>query len=225
MPFLITLGLILLFALLFIPQWWVKWVMKKYSSDRNDFPGTGAELAQHLLEKAGISNVKVEETEQGDHYDPVDQAVRLSSGNFNGKSVTAIAIAAHETAHAIQHHHREKIFMTRLYLADIISKIEKIAYILFMSVPVILILLRSPLLVFIQIIAGILLLSSRLFMHLFTLPVEFDASFRKALPILMSGYLTNKDYRAARHVLLAAAFTYIAATCANFLNFLRFLRR
>ncbi len=107
MPILIGLGVVLLLALVFGPQFWVQWAMKRHGGERPDLPGTGGELARHLLDEAGLQSVPVEETEIGDHYDPEARAVRLLPQNLAGRSVTAVAIAAHEVSHAIQHAREE----------------------------------------------------------------------------------------------------------------------
>lgn len=224
MPFLLFLGFMLLLAIMFLPQIWVRHVMHKYGQDRSDFPGTGGELAQHLLDAAQLDHVQVEETKEGDHYDPVSFTIRLSKANFSGRSVTAVAVAAHEVSHAFQHHNHETLFMRRIELVQDVQRIERIASILLMLLPVTLALFRSPLISGFQIIVVMFLLCSRLVVHFFTLPVEWDASFRKALPILTNGYLDNHDHAAARHVLLAAAFTYISAAFATLFNILRILR-
>ena len=89
-------------ACIFLPQFWTKNILKKHSIERPDFPGTGAEFAQHLIKEHDL-DVTLETTEQGDHYDPQTKTVRLSTSNFNNKSLTAVATAAHEVGHAIQH--------------------------------------------------------------------------------------------------------------------------
>src|SRR4028119_1729732 len=98
MPILIALGILALLALVFGPQWWVRSALRKHSTEREDFPGTGGELARHLLDLAGLSQVRVELAPQGDHYDPIQKTVRLTPQNHDGRSVTAIAVAAHEVS-------------------------------------------------------------------------------------------------------------------------------
>ncbi|MDA7723412.1 zinc metallopeptidase, partial [Pseudomonadales bacterium] len=92
---------LILVVVVFAPSLWVRWVMNAHSEDLEGMPGTGGELAQHLIERFGLDSVKVETTEIGDHYDPVDKRVRLSEANFSGRSLTAVAIAAHEVGHAM----------------------------------------------------------------------------------------------------------------------------
>ena len=116
MPILIALGALLLFAAVFGPQWWVRHVLAKHAADRPDLPGTGAELARHLLDEAGLQQVKVEQTDIGDHYDPDALAVRLTPPHHDGRSIAAVAVAAHEVSHAVQHARGEPAFKRRYQL-------------------------------------------------------------------------------------------------------------
>ena len=92
----------LLLGLLFGPGLWVRRVMDRYRRPEDRYGGTGAELARHLLDKAGLQAVRVELTDQGDHYDPQEKAVRLIAENLDGRSLTAVTVAAHEVGHAMQ---------------------------------------------------------------------------------------------------------------------------
>jgi len=211
MGLLALIGIALLLALIFGPQYWVKHVIKKHSVPREDFPGTGGELAQHLLVSFNIHNVKVEVTDDGDHYDPQAHMVRLLEGHHGGRSITAIAIAAHEVGHAIQHHQGYKLLSLRQTLVKFASVTDKFAAIFFFIAPVLGILARTPAAFFGMVLLGISLIAVRLIVHLVTLPVEWDASFTKALPILeQGGYLSAEDMPAARQVLQAAALTYLS---------------
>ena len=89
MPLLIVAGLLILLALLFGPGLWANHTLKRYAGDRPDFPGTGGELARHLLDQAGLPEVTVESVPKGDHYDPLAKAVRLAGQHFDGRSLTA----------------------------------------------------------------------------------------------------------------------------------------
>ena len=219
------IGLVLLLALIFGPQYWVKHVIKKHSVERSDFPGTGGELAQHLLEELKISNVKVEETKLGDHYDPRDHMVRLLSSNHEGRSVTAVAIAAHEVGHAIQHHEGNTLLTLRQKLVIFASVTDKFAAVFFFLAPILGIVVKSPAAFIGVIVIGIGFIAIRLLVHLVTLPVEWDASFAKALPILeQGGYLHPSDMPAARAVLKAAALTYVSVALASLLDLARWIR-
>ena len=218
--------LVLLIAMIFLPQFWVQRVLKKHSAERTDFPGTGGEFARHLIKQQGL-NVKLETTEQGDHYDPSSKTVRLSSDNFNGKSLTAVATAAHEVGHAIQHQQGMALLLLRTPLAKFAFYVERIAQVALLSTPVFLSFL--PGVGRVSLIVAIVGMLASTLVHFVTLPVEFNASFSKALPILKNGqYLKNNDYQNARKILLACALTYVSAALASLLNvwrWLRFLRR
>ena len=110
--------MILLFVL-FGPSLWVSHVLRKYNRDpETNFPGTGGELARHLLDRFDLQDVEVVVTETGDHYNPIDRSVALTQDKYDGKTLAAIVIAAHECGHAIQHARREPLFLLRYRLAQ-----------------------------------------------------------------------------------------------------------
>jgi Zn-dependent membrane protease YugP len=208
---------ILLLALFLLPQWWVGRVLKRHGEERNDFPGSGGELAQHLIKTEGLEGVKVEATDSGDHYDPMDKMVRLTPDKLEGRSLTAIVVAAHEVGHAIQDHHKETTFNARIKAAKFANIAQRITPIAFWLSPVIALINPGASRVTLG-IAVLSILASTL-VHLITLPVEWDASFGKALPILeKGGYLNDQDMKGARQILLAAALTYVAGSLASLLN-------
>ncbi len=219
------IGVGVLVLLIFGPQYWVKYVIAKHSRRRDDFPGTGGELAEHLVEKFSIGNVGVEVTEQGDHYDPQTHMVRLLKNNHEGKSITAVAVAAHEVGHAIQHHQNSRLLMLRQSLVRFASVTDKFAAVFFFVAPVLGIIARSPAAFLGILMLGIAFIAVRLVVHLVTLPVEWDASFNKALPILEQGdYLHPEDLPAAKQVLKAAALTYVSVALASLLDLARWIR-
>jgi len=225
MPILAGLLLLMLLAVVFGPQWWVRHVLRRHGVERPDFPGTGAELARHLLDQAGLHHVKVEPTEHGDHYDPDALAVRLLPQHHDGRSVAAVAVAAHEVSHALQHARGEAAFALRWRLAASLGWIERVAPIVFVAAPIVFIFVKVPLLFALQIAVAFLLFASEIVFHMVTLPVELDASFSKALPALTRGrYLAPADMPAARSVLTAAAWTYVAGALATLLNVARWFR-
>ncbi|MFT4775874.1 MAG: Zn-dependent membrane protease YugP [Oleispira sp.] len=214
---------LLLLAIFLLPQWWVGRVLKQHSTPREDFPGTGGELAQHLIKVQGLAGVKVEATAAGDHYDPMDKMVRLTSDKLEGRSLTAIVVAAHEVGHAIQDHNNEKIFNARIKAAKFANIAQRITPIAFWISPVIALINPGASRVTLG-IAVLSILASTL-VHLITLPVEWDASFGKALPILeKGGYLNEQDMKDARQILSAAALTYVAGSLASLLSVWRWLR-
>jgi uncharacterized protein len=225
MPLLAAVGFILMLGVVFGPSLWVKHVLKKHGADRPDLPGTGGELARHLLDEATLSDVKVETTDQGDHYDPGARAVRLLPQHHDGRSIAAVAVAAHEVSHAIQHARGEPAFKRRVELVGNLLWVERMATGVLLLAPVAFVLLKAPALVILQVLAAIALMAIGVVVHVVTLPVEFDASFGKALPVLEQGrYLSPRDMPAARSVLKAAAYTYVASALATLLNFVRWFR-
>jgi Zn-dependent membrane protease YugP len=223
MLILTLLGGLLFVALIFGPQAWVRATMQKHSSPREDYPGTGGELARHLLDEAGLHDVKVERTEAGDHYSSTDRAVRLSASNFEGRSVTAVAVAAHETGHALQHAEGYSPLMMRQRLVGWVLPIQRTGSVLLMATPVVFALTRSPVVLVAEIAAAFAIMASTVVIHAVTLPTEFNASFKRALPIL-SRFIPDHDLPGARQVLKAAAFTYVASALMSLLQISRWLR-
>ena len=121
----LSIGLLILLALIFGPSLWVKFVMKRYSKEKPEMPGTGGELAEHLIERFTLKDVKVEVTELGDHYDPVEKKVRLLREHYESKSLTAVAIAAHEVGHAIQDQQGDKRLATRTKMIPVADKVAR----------------------------------------------------------------------------------------------------
>jgi len=222
--------LVIIVALVMVgPQLWTRRVFSKHSVPRPDYPGTGAELARHLLNRFDLQHVKVEPTEKGDHYDPAMKAVRLMPAIFDGKSLTAITVAAHEVGHAIQDHLGYRPLEERTKLVRIAQGAEKVGAFLMMGIPIAAAVARTPVASVVVMLAGMATMGISTLVHLLTLPVEWDASFKRALPILQQGkYLSPDDERGARSILTAAALTYVAASLASLLNLWRwiaFLRR
>jgi len=215
--------LIVLLALIFLPQWWVKRVMQRYSTPIEELPGSGGDFAEHLIKRFQLS-VKVEQTEQGDHYDPTDKVVRLSKDNFHGKSLTALSIAAHEVGHAIQHHRHEPLLELRGKMVRLSQIVEKFSVTAMMFAPILGLITRSPQLSVIFMIFAFLGLFTSVIVHFISLPVEWDASFGKALPIIQEGdYLPSRDRQVVKVILTAAALTYLSAALASLLNVWRWL--
>ncbi len=225
MPVLVALVILLVIAVVFGPRWWIGRVLSRHGVERPDLPGTGGEFARHLLDEAKLRDVKVELTGDGDHYDPGERTVRLLPQHHDGRSVAAVAVAAHEVSHAIQHARGERAFTLRTELVGKLFWVERLATGVLLLAPVAFVLFRSPGLVALQIVAGVALLAIRVMVHVVTLPVELDASFGKALPVLEGrGYLSGPDMPAARSVLRAAAYTYVAAALATLLDVARWIR-
>jgi Zn-dependent membrane protease YugP len=220
---LIVLGLV--FVLAVLPQMWVRRVIDQNSHDRADIPGTGGQFARHLLDGMKLTHVKVEETNLGDHYDPDAKAIRLAPQNMNGRSLAALVIAAHETGHAMQDATGYQPLQARTRMAKQAIRMEKIGAVVMLAAPIVMALARAPHILIFEVLVGVMILGMSIAMHAVTLPVEFDASFRRALPVLKAGhYINDADMPAARQLLKAAAYTYVAAAAMSLLDAARWIR-
>jgi len=220
MPILVLVLVIV--AVVFGPGLWVRRVMDRYSKPADRYSGTGATLARHLLDKSGLDSVSVEVTTAGDHYDPDDKAVRLTEEKFNGHSLTAITVAAHEVGHAIQDRDGYAPLRLRSQLVRASRKFERLGAGVLLVSPFIGALTRAPALGVVMFVAGFITLGTSTLVHFATLPTEFDASFSRALPMLdQYGILKKVDRRHARRLLMAAALTYVAASLMSLLNIAR----
>ena len=220
----ITLGALIILALIFGPSLWVKMVMWRYSTEKPEMPGTGGELAKHLIERFSLNDVEVEVTELGDHYDPIKKKVRLSKEHYESKSLTAIAIAAHEVGHAIQDQQGDKRLTTRTKMVPVVDKVARWSVAIIYLSPVIGIITRHPMPFSLLLILGLSGFIARMMIHALTLPIEFDASFSKALPLLREGnYISQSNEKAVSSILKAAALTYVSAALADILNLSRWI--
>ncbi len=218
MPLLIV-GAVLA-ILVYVPSFWVRHIMAKHSKEIAELPGTGGELAKHLIERFELTGITVEEAAPNtDHFDPAGPVVRLSPDNFNGRSLTAVAVAAHEVGHAMQFHRGEKIFELRKRYLPMAARFNRVGVVIMMTIPFIALLIRRPLVIGGVIALSLLLQLAGAFAYLIILPEEWDASFNKALPVLIEGeYIEQAHIPAVRQVLKAAALTYFAAALANVLH-------
>lgn len=221
----VLLLLCAIFALAMLPQMWVRSVIKKHSAERPDLAGTGGEFARHMLDRLGLEHVKVEETALGDHYDPELKAVRLLPAHMTGKSLAAVVIAAHEVGHAMQDATGYAPLKARTRLAKQAHRFEQFGAVVMLAAPIVMLLSKSPHILVLQVFVGVLILGMTILIHAVTLPTEFDASFRRAMPALdAGGYLSAKDRPAAREILRVAALTYVAAAALSMLDVMRWLR-
>ena len=220
----LSIGLLILLALIFGPSLWVKFVMKRYSKEKPEMPGTGGELAKHLIERFTLKDVKVEMTALGDHYDPVEKKVRLLREHYESKSLTAVAIAAHEVGHAIQDQQGDKRLATRTKMIPVADKVARWSAAIISLSPVIGIITRHPMPFSLVLLLGLSGFIARMMVHAVTLPIEFDASFAKALPVLREGsYVSKSDEDAVSRILREAALTYVSAALADILNLGRWI--
>jgi Zn-dependent membrane protease YugP len=213
-----------LLALVFGPNLWVRRVMAKYREPADLYPRNGAELARRLIDDLGL-DVRLEEGQPNqDHYDPTSHTVRLSPDNYNGRSLTAVTVAAHEVGHALQHAEGYRPLLLRTSLARTAMVAEKLGAFALMAMPVVAVLTRLPVSGAGMLMLGIGSIAVGALVHLVTLPVEWNASFGRALPALKDGdYLPERHLPHAKKILTAAALTYVAASLASLLNLYRWI--
>lgn len=198
----------------------VKGTFNKYSQLRSMSGMNGAQVAQRVLQAAGIYDVQVRHVSGSltDHYDPRTKTVNLSDPVYNATSVAALGVAAHECGHAIQHAKSYAPLSIRSAFVPIANFGSMLAW------PVILIGLlfntRSSGLI---IDIGILLFSAAVLFQLVTLPVEFDASRRALVMLRTQGILADDELKYTRRVLKSAALTYVASAAAAILQLLRII--
>lgn len=218
----VAVVILLVAAVVFLPGIWVGRVLQKYSRPADRYAGTGAELARHLLDRYGMQTVRVEETDQGDHYDPLEKVVRLTPDKYAGRSLTAITVAAHEVGHALQDHRGYRPLRYRTHLVRATQKFEKIGAAILMVSPFVGAITRIPGLGILMFLGGMMTLGTATLVHLVTLPTEIDASFRRALPMLDENDILHRSDRPhARRLLRAAALTYVSASLMSLLNIAR----
>jgi len=199
--------------------WKTRSAFKKYSKVRTMTGLTGAQAAQLMLERAGISDVEVVATRGylSDHYNPVTKKLALSEGVHSSSSIAAVGVACHEAGHAIQHAVGYKPLWLRSVLvptASIGSKLGiwvMIAGLIFAAQGLVLV--------------GAVLFSAVLLFQVVTLPVEFDASARAKRLAVEYGVIAAQERGGMDRVLNAAAMTYVAAAISTLMTLLYFLVR
>lgn len=209
---LVIIGLVLCLG----ASWMVKATYKKYSEVYPMRHMTGAEVAQRILQSAGINDVRIEQVdgELTDHYDPRARVLRLSQLNYNTSSVAAIGVAAHEAGHAVQHN----VGYFPLKFRNAILPVANLGSQL--GVPLVVIgLIFSFGDTLINI--GILLFAFAVLFQVVTLPVEFNASKRAVKMLENQGILYGEELSGCKKVLSAAAMTYVAAAASSALQLLR----
>jgi hypothetical protein len=201
-----------------IAQIRVSSAFKKYSRVRTRRGLTGAEVAQQILDEAGITDVTIERTESwlGDHYDPSKKRLCLSPGVYDSESVAAVGIAAHECGHAIQHQQGYwplKARMTVVPATMIASKLLPFivlgGYFFGMIGPLLML--------------GIAIYAILTVFQLITLPVEFNASVRAKQILRHKGVVMAGEADGVNAVLNAAAWTYVAAFLSALFHLLHLL--
>tara|TARA_A100001011_G_C14312539_1_gene846343 strand:- start:2 stop:706 length:705 start_codon:yes stop_codon:yes gene_type:complete len=206
---------ILPILVLFLPSLWVNYVFRKNNAIISDMPFTGKELGNTILKEYQLTNISINSIKQIDHYNPIEKKIHISEDKLNKKSITSISVVAHEIGHAIQDKENYKPLILRQKLIEKTMIFQKIgSLLLIIGLPGIFAFTKSPLLTLTAAILIMGCLSTNVLIHLVTLPVEFDASFKRALPILEK-YVPRENMKQCKSVLKAAAFTYLAQSIVS----------
>ena len=195
----------------------VKSAFKKYSKISSSQGYTGKKVAEYLLQQNGVTDVQVEAVEGtlSDHYDPKSKKVRLSVANYNGSSLAALAVSAHEVGHAIQHSKGYIPLQIRHSILPVTNLGSWAAFPLFL----IGFFFQYPMLMDL----GIIFFAGVVIFHFVTLPVEFNASTRALSILENNGLLVSSEITGAKKVLNAAALTYVAATAVSLIHLIRLI--
>ncbi|NET61551.1 MAG: zinc metallopeptidase [Symploca sp. SIO2E6] len=208
--------------LMFWAQSKVRGTYQRYSQVGSSLGMTGSQVAQAILSKMSITDVRVEPVagELTDHYDPSAKAVRLSEGIYSSNSLAAAAVAAHECGHVLQDKRGYAFMNLRASLVPAANLGSQIGPMLVIG-GILMSSMGAISTVFIQL--GIILFVGVIAFHLVTLPVEFDASHRALKLIDDMGILQGEENKGAKAVLQAAAFTYVATALYAVLQLVQLL--
>lgn len=188
-----------------------------YKKVKNNRGITGAEVAREILHKHALDNIYVTETRGylSDHYDPTRKVIRLSKDVYNGTSVAAVSVAAHEVGHAIQDKEGYSFMRFRSAMFPIVNFSSKAGYVA---------ILIGLLFGFTNLIwIGIGLEIIILLFQLVTLPVEFNASSRSLSEIEKNDFLSKSERAGSKTVLTAAALTYVASVLTTLIEIFRLI--
>ncbi len=216
--------IIIVIIALYGPHLWARSILNRYNREAY-FSGNGFDLARLLLTEMNLKTVGVENSPLGDHYDPEKKTVRLTTNTCGRNTLTAVVVAAHEVGHALQDHDNYPPLAARTRMIATAARMERIGAGIMMVVPVLTLITRVPAAGIVMFAGGLATLGIPVIVHLLTLPTEFNASFKRALPLLVDGrYIPLEDIPAARRILLACALTYVANALVGLLNIWRWIR-
>jgi len=201
-----------------VAQGYLKSTFGRYKRARASSGLTGFEVARRMLDRNGLHHVQIQQTQGklSDHYDPKTRTVRLSPDIHNVASVAAVAVAAHEVGHAIQHAQDYVPLKLRSALVPAVNIANRLGFIAIIA--------GLILEVFVVAQIGIILIAALFIFQLITLPVEFNASTRAMAGLSEMNILYDQsEKRGARKVLTAAALTYVAALVVALMELLRWI--
>ncbi|MEX0966965.1 MAG: zinc metallopeptidase [Bacteroidia bacterium] len=219
------MGYIVLLVLITLASAGVSWRFKKkfkqYSKEPLLAGVTGAEVAKRMLHDSGIYDVEVLSVggSLSDHYNPMKKTVNLSPDVYNGRSIAAAAVAAHECGHAVQHAKAYSWLYMRSALVPIVSVSNNFVPFLLIAGIIAIAVFQVP---WVLMAALVLFAFSTLFSFI-TLPVEFDASNRALLWLNQTNITSPDEHGQAKDALKWAAMTYVVAALASLATLLYYL--
>lgn len=184
---------------------------KKYSKVILDNGMSGRDIAEKMLRDHGISDVRIENVkgQLTDHYNPVNKTINLSQGVYDGRNISAAAVAAHECGHAVQHAKAYAWLGIRSNLVPAVSFASK--YVQWILLAGILLIQTFPAIL----LAGIILFALTTIFSFITLPVEIDASRRALAWLSTAGVTSLQNHNKAQDALKWAAYTYVVAALGS----------
>lgn len=208
------------FLIYVFPGLWVNYILNKYDQTLPNMPFTGQEFGSILLNENKLDQVKIEDTKEGDHYDPNLKKVRVKKERLDRKSLTSITVICHEIGHAIQDKdnyppliRRHKLISKTAWLNELSSLILYVGFPTIFATGALPLIRICILIIFLSILINIIC-------HLITLDVEFDASFKKAMPILKNK-IPQEYHNSCKSILRVCAFTYVISSLTSILDFRR----
>lgn len=203
----------------------VKSAYSKYSRVLNSTGMTGRQAARRILDANGMSHVPIEMVagQLTDHYDPKNDIMRLSNEVYNGTTIAAVSIAAHESGHAIQDGSSYAFLKFRSTIAPVVNLASTASWPLILIGLMIIWSGRSFELGDMIFDLGVIFFMVVVLFHLVTLPVELNASKRAITQMVDLGIISGVEVKGARKVLSAAAMTYVAALATAVANLIRIL--
>ncbi len=223
MPMVLNMEILIIFGVFMLLSWLVSNQLKtrfaKYSRMPLRSGLSGREIAEKMLRESGVDGVRVISTpgRLTDHYNPLDRTVNLSPEVYQGRSVAAAAVAAHECGHAVQHARAYAFLKMRSALVPVISVSSRymqwvllIGILTVESVPGIL-------------LAGIVMFAATTLFSFITLPVEFDATKRALAWLTNTGMTVGQEYNSAKDALKWASLTYVVAALASLATLLYYI--
>lgn len=202
----------------------VRATFNKYAQTSNSMGFTGAQAARRVLDANGLTDVGIQQVAGNltDHYDPRTKTIRLSQGVCESRSISAVAVACHETGHALQHANGYAPLQIRSMLVPVANAASSFTWILIMLGIMVMASGRGSAGALLFDIGVIVFLAVVAF-HVVTLPVEFNASNRALEQMEVLNITVGEENTAARKVLTAAAWTYVAGLAVAVANLLRLL--